>query len=157
AGEARVLDTLGVLWDRRGDHAKAALIIARAMAIKDEEGDREGRAISLGNLGRIALHDHRIEDAEEFLGLDLQLARKLGDRRGEAIVHTNLSECQLALHRLQGALEHGEEALRVSRAIGDQVSEGFALIALANAHNALKEYPLALEQVTEAEDLFNKA
>ena len=130
-GEARALDTLGVLFERRDDAERAALCFAHSHALKQRSGDDHGVAISLGNLGRLALHGGKPREAEGFLRLDLELAEQLGDTRGEAVVRTNLAECLLAQGRPDEARSVGEAALALALDLGSDVSAGHARLVLA--------------------------
>ncbi|MEI9886960.1 MAG: protein kinase [Rhizomicrobium sp.] len=112
AGEAQVLDTLGMAHQGMGNETAALVSYARSLALKQRLGDRPGTAITLGNLGRYCAMLGRVEDAHGFLGLDLEIAESLGDVRGQARVLIGLAalnrdagERDAALDKLQRA--HG--------------------------------------------------
>lgn len=156
-GEARVLDTLGVLYERTADRERAALLLAHSHALKQAAGDREGVAISLGNLGRLALHGGNAHEAEAFFRLDLELARDLDDARGAGVVLTNLSEALVAAGQAQEARAFAEEAIEVALGLESPVSEGFARVALADALRASGEVEAAIDAAATAEACFQRA
>lgn len=92
AGEAQVLDTLGLVHQGMGNESAALVSYARSLSLKQKLGDTAGTAITLGNLGRFCAMLGRTEDARGFLGLDLELSESLGDVRGQVRVLIDLAE-----------------------------------------------------------------
>lgn len=132
-GEARVLDTLGVLFERTADRERAALLLAHSHALKQRAGDEEGVAISLGNLGRLALHGGNAREAEPFFRLDLDLVREQGNVRAQGVLLTNLAECALEQGDAERARGFAEEALAHAEATDNTIGVGYARLALAEA------------------------
>jgi tRNA A-37 threonylcarbamoyl transferase component Bud32 len=92
AGEAQVLDTLGMVHQGMGNETAALVSYARSLALKTRLGDRAGSAITLGNLGRYCAMLGRSEDARGFFALDLAIAEESGDARGQARMLTDLAD-----------------------------------------------------------------
>lgn len=157
AGEARALDTLGVLHERGADRERAALLLAHSHALKQAAGDDEGVAISLGNLGRLALHGGKPREAEAFFHLDLELAEKLGDRRGQGVVLTNLAECAAAQGAHEQALDYANRALALAESLELPVGIGFAHLARGEALRAGREVERAADEAGRAERAFASA
>lgn len=78
AGEAQASDALGTEYAHVGRTELAAICYARSLALKLAIGDEQGIALTLGNLGRLALLLGRAEDAARLISTDLQLVKRAG-------------------------------------------------------------------------------
>ncbi|HEX4303203.1 MAG TPA: protein kinase [Rhizomicrobium sp.] len=107
AGEAQVLDTLGMVHQGMGNETAALVSYSHSLALKTRLGDRTGSAITLGNLGRYCAQLGRTEDARGFFALDLAIAEETGDARGQARMLIDLA----TLARDDGDLETANDKL----------------------------------------------
>lgn len=130
-GHVRVLDSLGIVQAARGRLADAVHHFALSIAGKAVLGDREGLAISLGNLGRAQLQAGRYDAALDCLQADLQMIRELGDQRGEARVLNDLGRAQLGLGDLIAAERTLAESCRLADVHGFKDVRFFARKDLA--------------------------
>ncbi|HXC53949.1 MAG TPA: serine/threonine-protein kinase [Rhizomicrobium sp.] len=120
AGEAQVVDTLGMVQQGLGNETAALVSYASALALKTRIGDRVGAAITLGNLGRYCALLGRGAEARGFLDLDLAIAEETGDARGQARVLTDLA----GLARDEGELATAQEQLARAHAIAADAGLG---------------------------------
>ena len=118
AGEAQVLDSLGLVHQWMGDESAALVSFAHSLALKMQVGDRQGAAITLGNLGRYCAALGRLAEAKAFLDLDLQIAEKMGDVRGQARVLNDLAEIARDNGELSAAKDMLLRALALAREAG---------------------------------------
>lgn len=107
AGEAQVLDTLGMVHQGMGNEIAALVTYARSLALKTQLGDRAGAAITLGNLGRYCAGLGRTDDARGFFALDLQIAEETGDARGQARMLSDIA----GLDRGDGEIDAARDKL----------------------------------------------
>jgi tRNA A-37 threonylcarbamoyl transferase component Bud32 len=115
AGEAQVLDTLGMVHQWLGNETGALVSYAHSLALKTRIGDRLGSAITLGNLGRYCAMLGRSAEASGFLNLDLRIAEESGDMRGVARVSSDLAEIARDTGDFAAAREKLLTALAIAR------------------------------------------
>jgi class 3 adenylate cyclase/predicted negative regulator of RcsB-dependent stress response len=129
---ARVFDTTGQLLHQQGMLADARRELERALALREETGDRVGEAITLGNLGRLCMDLGDFASAADYLARDLALveARNPERTRVRAQLRSHLGDCELRL----GAIDAAEASFRASgelgRAAENATSEAFAALGL---------------------------
>src|SRR5579884_226556 len=78
----RVLDTLGMVYAATDDYATARELYEAAIRCKERCQDKQGLAVSHGQLGRLALDWGDLREAERHFRMDLDLALRLEDERG---------------------------------------------------------------------------
>jgi tetratricopeptide (TPR) repeat protein len=81
---AEVYDSLGMLHESRGRVDYAMNFFAISLTDKALAGDKQGMAITLGNMGRAHLREGRARDALDCFQRDADLSSQLGDHRGQA-------------------------------------------------------------------------
>ena len=94
AGEAQASDALGTEYAHVGRTELAAICYARSLALKLAIGDEQGIALTLGNLGRLALLLGRAEDAARLISTDLQLVKRAGLSRDVNFVAAELAQAE---------------------------------------------------------------
>jgi len=117
-GTAQVNDGLGMVLASRGLADLAALHYALSLADKGELSDREGLAITLGNLGRLALQQGRYRDAIAFFRRDTAILRELRNDRAEARLKNDAGRAFAGLEQFDAALKELDEAKRLADAGG---------------------------------------
>lgn len=117
-GSAQVNDSLGTVYAALGQIDQALAAYARSLADKTVLGDRQGVAITLGNLGRLAFQSGRYGDALHYFNNDIMLARQLGDVRGEAKLMNDIGRVLAAEGKTAEALAKLDEGLALARARG---------------------------------------
>ena len=117
----------------------------RALETFRKNDDREGEAISLGNLGVIALRTRGdLAEAERLQRESLAIAREIGYREGEARSLGNLGNLSYERGDLAEAERLMGESLAIEREIGDRGGDAPALSeeqVLARMKGE-KEFPL---------------
>ena len=117
-GTAQVNDSLGMVLASRGRVDLAALHYALSLSDKALLGDREGLAITLGNLGRLALQQGRFGDAIAFFGRDTEILHELKNARAEARLQNDLGRAYIGKEAYEQALEHLDRAKALAAAGG---------------------------------------
>lgn len=130
--EANALGNLGVIYQHKGDRAKAKGYHQEALAIHRETGNRRGEANQLGNLGIIYQSQGDLEEAEEHHRQALAVDVEFGYRLGEAQDLGNLGIIYTDRGNLPEAEDHLQRALTIQRDIGDRLGEARQLGNLAN-------------------------
>ena len=137
---ARVLDSLAMLYDVRGDTERSLSLFALSIAKKAARGDMRGLAITLGNLGRLYLRRQDPRTALEYLEEDLRISTRIGDARGRAMILTNMGQALADIGLTEDAVRLHVEALDTARAAGWRDVEAMVLKELgkilARTHGA---------------------
>ncbi len=147
----RVYDTYGQLLTSRG-----SLIDAREEFMKALEGrkilnDQEGKAITLGNLGRLSMQIGDFDNAIRYFGEDYDIVNKYdGDNasiRGQLL--STICICYLELGDLSKARDFNEESYQINQKSNNKIGLIFNKLNLAQI--AIKEKNIDL-----AESLINE-
>ncbi|MFE0424202.1 tetratricopeptide repeat protein [Streptomyces sp. NPDC058953] len=104
--------------------------------------------------GIIAFNQGRYEDAEEFLRRAAEGARRDGSDSAEASALGNLSRIQLALDRVEKAIDLARQGVGIYERIGHTLRLANARYALGVALTQAGRHTDALEQLSEAMELF---
>jgi predicted ATPase/DNA-binding SARP family transcriptional activator len=112
-----LLNNLAIVAKHQGNYDRAAALLQESLAFKRVQGDQQGVATSLVNLGNLVLVQQDYAQAEAAFRESMQLRQALGDKSGMATLLEGLAE--LALHqgqhvrsaRLHGASKALHEAL----------------------------------------------
>lgn len=156
AGEALIVNNLGLASFEAGSSDQAIDYFGQALGIRCDIGDLGGQAAVLSNLGLVSYQDGRFGEAKDYFLRAMRIGQQIGDARHEHIARNNLGEtcCQLGL--VTEAVDHLERALGYFRASGDQHGAGNALDNLGEAHRRLGNLKTSLACLTEALRILEK-
>jgi tetratricopeptide (TPR) repeat protein len=129
----KVLDSLAMLYEHRGDRERALSHYALSLAKKAQWRDLYGVAITLGNLGRFQLRRKEPELALSCFLDDLRISESIGDVRAQVVMKINIGQALTELGRVPEAQKVLEEALSLARARGWRQEETYALKDLGRA------------------------
>ena len=97
----------------------------RALETFRKNGDRQGEAISLNNLGLIAEIRGDLAEAERLQRESLAIKREIGDRQGEAKSLINLGIIMNSKGQYDEERRMYTEAVRIQRAVGVPIQQWF--------------------------------
>jgi predicted ATPase/DNA-binding XRE family transcriptional regulator len=140
---ARVLNVAGRLLWRQGDNASAHPFFERSLAIFKEEGDQEGIANSLSNLGLIANGRREYRQARSLHEQSLALRREIGDAWGVALSLGNLGLVAFRQGEYERAEQLHRQSLVLRRELGDTWGTALSLDSLAAVLGAKGNYEMA--------------
>ena len=126
-GEARSLNNLGIIAQKRGDVADAERLFRECLAIMKEIGNRHGEAGSLNNLANIAQERDDLDEALRLFEESIAIKKEIGDRSGEANSLNNLGNIENRRGNHDEALRLQRESLAIMREIGDRRGEAASL------------------------------
>jgi len=145
---ARVHDTFGQLLHQGGMLADARRELERALLLRGESGNLFGRAITLGNLGRLCVDLGDFAGAAQYLREDLSLVEKHSPEatalRAQLLSH--LGDCSLHLGEVDRAAEQFAASLALA---GEPVSTCFAKLGLGRVALRRGDSQRALAAVDE--------
>ncbi|HEY3232981.1 MAG TPA: transcriptional regulator, partial [Roseiflexaceae bacterium] len=110
---ADIYDNLGWAYAAQGDRVAALRHLKRADACWQASGNSGRRALTLNNLGTLAMEEGRYAEARAALDSGLALAQQTARRREEAWLHISLAELDI----LEGELEQAVARLTEAHAL----------------------------------------
>jgi DNA-binding SARP family transcriptional activator/Tfp pilus assembly protein PilF len=155
AGQAGALLELGMLAGRGvGDCAAAADLLAQAVTLYADLGDRLGQAATLNLLGWVQVLTGDYPAAVASHRQALALARGSGDRLGEADALGFLGFAQQMTGDYQASAADLADALALYRSLGHRIGEGDALNDLGTLQMLTGDYPAAAANIRQALEIF---
>jgi predicted ATPase/transcriptional regulator with XRE-family HTH domain len=151
----KALNAAGILADLQGDYDAARLFHEESLALKRDQGDKRGIAISLNNLASVAQQQGDYTTARSLYEESLALKKELGDKWSIAISLNNLGLVVQEQGDYAAARALYEESLALARELGDTRGVAISLSTLGNiAHlqgdnlgaRSLYEQSLALKK-----------
>ncbi len=131
-------------------YLKATEFFTESLALCRELGDARGVALSLGNLGQIAVEQGDVERGIPLLEESLALLRELGDRERIARALHSLGTAALLAQQNERAEEALRESLAIRRELGDRPGVVASLTTLARAAAARSDDQAASAFLGEA-------
>ncbi len=150
AGEAYLLNNLGVLLADQDALGEALVYYGQALEAFRKLGDRDWQARTLSNLGSAYLALGEPRRARGYFEEALPIRRELKNPRGEIATLGSLGLAQERLGEVAKALESYEAALKIARESGDRSGEASSLNLLAQGHLAARNLDRALELFGQA-------
>ncbi|MBD1939233.1 tetratricopeptide repeat protein [Microcoleus sp. FACHB-68] len=150
AGEGKVFNNIGVVYDNLGQYPKALESYQQALAIYQEIGDKEGEGTTLNNIGFVYDNLGQYPKALEYYQQALAIDQEIGDKAGEGKVFNNIGSVYANLGQYPQALESYQQALAIVKEIGDKAGEGKMLNNIGFVYDSLGQYPEALEYYQQA-------
>jgi ATP/maltotriose-dependent transcriptional regulator MalT/DNA-binding SARP family transcriptional activator len=111
---AQIYDLLGYAYGVQRQQSEAIRCIQRADAYWELSGNNGRRAITLNNLGSLAIDEWRLADARSALTTGLALAEESGRRREETNVRLSLADLELAEGNFTEAAAQYEQAYKLA-------------------------------------------
>jgi ATP/maltotriose-dependent transcriptional regulator MalT len=112
--QADILDNLGWAYATQGDRSVALRHLKQADACWQSSGNSGRRALTLNNLGTLAMEDGRFDEARAALETGLAIAQQTGRRREETLLRCSMAEVDLMEGDLEQALARFTEAHALS-------------------------------------------
>jgi diguanylate cyclase (GGDEF)-like protein len=150
-GRADVLNGVGHVYLRRGEHVHAARLLLDALEIQRSTGDLVGEGNSLSHLGHAAYLVGDYGSALEYHQASLSIREHTGDRSGVGYSLINIG----IIHGQLGEADRVQEYMRRALELLERDDPQAAAVCLANIGNAYLdqgEHGPALEHLQRAAD-----
>jgi class 3 adenylate cyclase/tetratricopeptide (TPR) repeat protein len=164
AGEARILNFLGLVYRQQGRWGEAETAHRNSLAIWREIGEKRGLGHTLKHLGRIVQLRQRYGESAVLCQQALELLREVADPLGEAKALAYLGNVYRFDGRYEEATAVYKQALEISRLIGDRYDEGGILRRLGQVHHVQGHHDQAKEDFQQSltiwrsfDDRYNEA
>ncbi len=148
SAQAAMLSSLGMARLSLGQYALSLAHYRQAAALADEWPG--GQAAIFGNLGIAYYLAGRLDEAERYYQLSLQLNRDIGNRHGEGIRLSNLAEMYHAAGEFSKALRHYDQAFTIYRELGNQHGEALTLCNFSDTRRDMGCPQEAIEHASTA-------
>ncbi|WP_059013625.1 ATP-binding protein [Streptomyces specialis] len=154
AGEADLLESLGMVRTQTGRLDEAGQYHEACLAIRRELGDRVNEALSLNDIGLLRLRQRRLDEAASLFGDALALLDELtAGQEWLAVVRSNMAEVAYERGALSEARTHAHEALSQYAAREDERGQGNVLRILAAVEREDGRPEKALDHARRAVDI----
>lgn len=147
---ARVLDSLGMVYEHSGERDRALYCYCRSLSQKALWKDLYGVAVTLGNLGRLHLRREQFELALDYFRDDLRILERFQDFRAEVVVQNNIGQALAGLGRWDCARSALERALDLARSERWPRQEIYVLKDLAHVFTAEGRFERSRELLDES-------
>ena len=145
-----VLAKVGEFYLERAQYQEALKYFEKALAARQEVGDRDGEARILNNSGLVYHHQGRYAEALDVFQQALAIHREVGNRPMEGGTLYSIGLVYYDQGRYAEALEVYQQALAIYREAGNRPMEGDAFDNIGNVHSAQGRYAEALEVYQQA-------
>ncbi len=159
-GLAGVLNNIALIYERKGDLAKAKEYYEQSLQAKELVGDKEDIARTLHNMGRVEISQGNLAKALSLLERSASLKEDIGNKRGLALTLGEIG----VVYLMRGELDSAEASFQRVQAIREEFRDFHGLISstlnlglIAHSKNqvdkARKYYLDALSLAKDAKDL----
>ncbi len=158
---ARVFDTYGQVLVSQGLLIDAGIEYKKALKSKKEHNDIDGQAITLGNMGRLAMQLGDFESGINYLEKDLSLIRQFEGNHDDSIskLLSNLSWCHIALSDPEQAKTCNDESYKINKKNNNYTGLAFNMLnraeiaLLSNKPKEARAYINKLEEIIEGKSI----
>lgn len=129
---SRVHDTIGQVLTLQGRLREARCEFEIALKYRDYEPNDVGRALTLGNLGRLCLEIGDISSALDYLHSDLEIVDRFLPERTQLLsqLYSHLATCHMELGDLSQSQKYLDKSLKIATENNDVVNCVFGLLGL---------------------------
>ncbi len=149
-GMANAYNSMGVIYDHKGDYYPALEFHKKALKIREEIGFKKGIAGSYNNIGHIYWRQGNYPEALKNYFASLKIREEIGDKNGISSSYNNIGNIYYIQGNYPVALKNYFASLKISEEIGDK--EG-----IANSYNNIGTIYTNQKKYNEASGYLNKA
>jgi tetratricopeptide (TPR) repeat protein len=141
---------MGLCHYRLGEYRQAVDLLAQAVAIARDTGDRQLERTALGNLGNCHNCLGYYQKAIDLQTSALAIARAVGNPRAEGAALECLGSCRSNQGEYRQAIDLLTQAITIACGIGDRQLEGIGLGATGKCYYCLGDYLKSTDLHTNA-------
>jgi tetratricopeptide (TPR) repeat protein len=121
AGKSMLAQLRAMAYFVRGQDSQAHQHYLEALELARKEGDRQGTALTLYQLGQIAHREGNFTDALNYYRQSEAITREMDDRTGLMALYSAIGLVYLQQQRFDLARPHLEQSVTLEREAGDQI------------------------------------
>ncbi|WP_147455211.1 tetratricopeptide repeat protein [Saccharothrix australiensis] len=156
AAEAKLRAQLAYTYSGLRQFSEAEREGLRALEIAEQDGDRQGMAVALTELGGVLQGVGELENALERLSRARAIRRDIGPRRAEALCGRRVGEVLAELGRDDEAGAELAAAAETMADLGDHVGQARCLVSVGVIHLRRKRPAQALSHLESALDVLRR-
>ena len=122
---------LAGVYITNGDLDRALQLYEESLALKEQLGDKQGKAASLHQMAAVFLTRGDLDRALQLYEESTELSEQLGDKKGKAASLSNMAQVFLTRGDLDRALQLYEESLALLEQLGDKKGKAASLHQMA--------------------------
>ena len=135
-GIGMAYNSMGSIWEFKGDYLRALEMHKKALSIREEIKDKIGIADSYGNIGNVYAEQGIIEVALKNDLISLKIYEEAGDKSGLACSYHNIGSIYQSEGNKQKALDNYFAALKLNRETGNKQWQAYNLINIGLTYNS---------------------
>jgi len=151
-GMANAYNSMGVIYDQKGDYYTALEFHKKALKIREEIGFKKGIAGSYNNIGHIYWRQGNYSETLKNYFASLKIREEIGDKKGISSSYNNIGNIYYIQGNYPEALKNYIASLKISEETGDKEgiansynNNGVIYEKQGNYPEALKNYFAALK------------
>ena len=155
---------LGDVLTDMGDYGAARIAYEQSLAIDQELGDKRGQAVTLGQLGTLALREGNLTEAAQRYEVAIRRFQQLGEPESEAVLWHQLGVVYQEAEQWAEADQSYRESARINESLGNLTGAARTWNLLANLNrltgnldSAEAWYRKAIKGSEDAGDRFNQS
>lgn len=149
-GESSLLNGLGMVHMRLGDHQEAHRCLTEAHRLAVEDKQPRGQAVSLHLLGCVALRRGNPAEALDLFHRGMAIDHRSGNQEGLCWAHARIGQALHVADQHSQAVPHLHEAVRIAHEIGETSAESMSLRELGAIHHELGDLASATTYCQQA-------
>jgi tetratricopeptide (TPR) repeat protein len=140
AGEAGVLNAIGVIYKRKNEFAKAVGYSDASIKLNERLGDKRAMAASLGNLGLVYEIMGERDEALAVFEKSLELRKEIGDKIGISNALNKIGQIYQSDGRFEEALSNFERSYEIRKEMGSKDLMASSLSDMGNIYSMMGRY-----------------
>ena len=145
AGEAGVLNAIGVIYKRKNEFARAVGYYDAAIKLNERLGDKRAMAASLGNLGLVYEIMGERDEALAVFEKSLELRKEIGDKSGISNALNKIGQIYQSDGRFEEALSNFERSYEIRKEMGSKDLMASSLSDMGYIYSMMGRYDEAAE------------
>lgn len=147
------IGSIGSVWEKKGDYAKAMQHFERDLDLCHELGDKQGTAIACGLMGDLLSLMGEFDRSNVFLEKEYALSQELNYKKGVAKALNTLGDNFFFRGDFEKSLHYYSLAIERSRELGNKLILGYSLIEKGFVHAYNNEAAPARILLEEGRDI----
>jgi signal transduction histidine kinase len=153
---ADILNLLGSLSAKSGNHTEALGFYTESLTIREKLGLLQSCCVTLENISRSQKDLNLYEDAANTLNLSVSIRKTIGDNKGLASGYNELGSLFSQQGDLAEALKYYLLSLKIRQELGNQGEVAKSLVNIGITYRKLNSHANALKYFENALDLSNE-
>jgi tetratricopeptide (TPR) repeat protein/predicted regulator of Ras-like GTPase activity (Roadblock/LC7/MglB family) len=148
--EAAVYETLGHVYHRKGEFAKAKQNYQKSLDLMTKLNNTTGIAAGYKNLGMILLENREYSEALKQYNRSLKLYEELRDSSGIQLCLNDIANLYFQMGEFDKAFEFYDRSLKLTETTGDQANIGILLLNIGQSLLQIDRLDSALEHLNRS-------